>query len=127
MTGVQSTSPQVCNGGKKKVLAFFSLGSNQLRELVKDDVQDGIFSVRSSPDMVSDAKMLSPGSRGAGVPTAANTETARGWPWASALGSQLQNSRDRGPLMSASSHASEWEFSFGSRGHKMTCFSKTET
>lgn len=46
MTGAESTSPHACNGGKKKkprVLAFFSLGSNQLRELVKDDVGDGIF------------------------------------------------------------------------------------
>lgn len=83
--------------------------------------------MRSSPDIVSDAKMLSPSSRSAGVPAAANTKTARGWPWALVLGSQLQKSMDRGPLMSASSHASEWELSFGSRGHKMTCFSKTET
>lgn len=38
---------------------------------MNDDVQDGSFLVRSSPDMGSDAELLSPGRRSAGVAAAA--------------------------------------------------------
>ena len=42
VTGVGNAGLQVRSGKEARVLAFFSLGSNQLREPVKDEEQGGI-------------------------------------------------------------------------------------